>query len=77
MNRVVLIEHSVQGDFSTDRTKLASKVREEVEFQNGEGYKVQSITPITANEQTTTSDDYPYVEQFIAGMLIIFEQIEA
>lgn len=73
MNRVVVIEADLKHNLG--HATLARKVRDEVEHQNHENYKVQSMTNLIASEQSTTTDDYPYVESFTSRVLIVFEQM--
>lgn len=74
MNRVELIQHSLENNIDSDVRNLYQKVDQKVSQMNEQGYKVISTIPLTGSYYDN-SDNASYGVSFTSGIILIFEEV--
>jgi hypothetical protein len=74
MNRTVLVNVNLEDNYSYMLDKAFQEVDEIINQNNNQGYKVVSVTPLTASgKYTEYTIGYGY--SFTTGILIVFEKL--
>lgn len=78
MNKTVLIKVDLEGNWPNKLEEAYKNIEKTIENYNNQGYKVVSITPLTAGVKDYDSSEnqsYGYGYSFTTGILIVFENI--
>ncbi|WPR76264.1 hypothetical protein [Algoriphagus sp. NG3] len=79
MNRTVLVKVDLEDNYSHKLDEAFQQVDEIINENNNQGYKVVSVTPLTASGNyydNSENQSYGYGYSFTTGILIVFEEIE-
>ena len=79
MNKTVLVKINLENNKEADLTEAYDKVYNIIQKHNELGYKVVSVTPLTASDYTyddADSKSYGYGYSFTNGIIIVFEKIK-
>lgn len=79
MNITVLVKVDLEDNHSNKLDEAFNNVDREIKEQNSNGYKVVSVTPLTASGKDyddTENQSYGYGYSFTTGILIVFEEIK-
>jgi hypothetical protein len=79
MNRTVLVKVDLEDNYSHKLDEAFQQVDEIINQNNNQGYKVVSVTPLTASGNyydNSENESYGYGYSFTTGILIVFEEIE-
>ena len=79
MNRTVLVKVDLEDNYSHKLDEAFQQVDEIINENNNQGYKVVSVTPLTASGNyydNSENQSYGYGYSFTTGILIVFEEID-
>jgi hypothetical protein len=79
MNRTVLVKVDLEDNYSHKLDEAFQQVDEIINQNNNQGFKVVSVTPLTASGNyydNSENESYGYGYSFTTGILIVFEEIE-
>jgi hypothetical protein len=79
MNRTVLVKVDLEDNHSHKLNEAFQEVDEIINQNNNQGYKVVSVTPLTASGNyydNSENESYGYGYSFTTGILIVFEEVE-
>ena len=79
MNKTVLVKVDLEDNYNNKLNEAFQQVDEIITQNNNQGYKVISVTPLTASGNYYDNGDnvsYGYGYSFTSGILIVFEEIE-
>ena len=78
MNKTVLVKINLENNRESDLIQAYDKVNNIIHEHNELGYKVVSVTPLTASDYSyddADSKSYGYGYSFTNGIIIVFEKI--
>ncbi|MCB0447722.1 MAG: hypothetical protein KDD03_09465 [Gelidibacter sp.] len=82
MNRTILVNVNLEGNYNHNLNEAFEQVRQAVDEQNAQGYKVVSVTPLTGSDSSFDYDNsenqsygYGYGISFTTGIILIFEEV--
>jgi len=79
MNKTVLIKVDLEDNLSSNLNDAFQNVDQVIKEQNDQGFKVVSVTPLTAGVkeyESTENQSYGYGYSFTTGLIIVFEEIQ-
>lgn len=79
MNKTVLVKVDLEDNYSHKLDEAFQHVDEIINENNNQGFKVVSLTPLTASGNffdDSENKSYGYGYSFTTGIIIVFEKID-